>query len=141
MSKTKFYNTYGRIYQRTHNKNNPAYTDYGGRGIKCLWRNFEEFKNDMLGSFLDHVKKYGKENTTIDRIDNDGNYCQKNCRWTTMRVQSNNRRSNVFIEYKNKKLTLAQWEKTLGLPNNILCQRINKYKWPIEKAIMTPSRR
>jgi predicted RND superfamily exporter protein len=84
------------MLQRCTNKNSTAYFLYGGRGIKILnnWKKFINFKNDMYQSYLDHVNKFGENNTTLDRINVDDNYCVNNCRWATWKQQNNNKQIN-----------------------------------------------
>lgn len=94
-----FYNRYMGIRARCNNPKNHKYPIYGARGIKCLWKSFEEFKNDMYESYLDHIKEFGHKNTIIDRIDVNGNYIKENCRWVTAKESAMNTR----IDTKFKK--------------------------------------
>lgn len=73
------------MISRTSNPKNLAYKYYGGRGIKVCdrWKVFENFLLDM------GVKPDG---LSLDRKDNDGDYCPENCKWSTSREQVINRR-------------------------------------------------
>jgi len=74
--------------ERCFNPNNKSYDNYGGRGITVC----DEWKNDYA-AFSKWSKENGyREGLTLDRINNDGGYSPDNCRWTTYKVQSNNRR-------------------------------------------------
>ena len=98
LGETRFHNTWNGILQRTGSPKSKAFKWYGARGIKCLWKSYEEFKRDMYGSYKRHFKKYGRKNTTIDRINNDGNYEKTNCRWATRKQQVKNRRKTNLLK-------------------------------------------
>lgn len=129
MSKTKPYSAWEHIKQRCFNKNDARYKNYGNRGITVCdrWKNsFENFWEDMGSEY--------KEGLTLDRINNDGNYCKENCRWTTQKQQSNNRTNNRFISYKNQKKTLSEWTSFLNINYTTLHMRL-KRGWSLERAL------
>ena len=97
---TRFGRIWGGMVSRCTKTNAKDYPRYGGRGIKCLWDNIDAFYVDMYESYLDHVKLYGEKDTTLDRIDNDGNYCKENCRWVTRQEQQLNK-SNTYTIVDN----------------------------------------
>ena len=127
MVNTKTYNTWRAMKERCLSKNNKEYKRYGGRGITICeeWLTFINFYKDM------GERPEGK---TLDRINNNGNYCKENCRWATIEEQCNNRRSSRFIFYQGKRQTLTQWERELKLNSNIISRRLNR-GWSIEAAL------
>jgi len=120
--------------RRCNNNKASDYKWYGGRGIKCAWHSFEKFKDDMYESYKLHIKKFGEKDTTIDRIDNNGNYCKENCRWATFKIQQRNRRNNRLITFNDKTKCIAEWAVILNMRYGLLYQRIYRDKLTIQKA-------
>lgn len=77
---------------------NPKYTEwylYGGRGISSeYYADFMVFYKELFQSYLEHIEKYGIKDTTLDRIDCNGNYEKGNVRWATCKEQVLNQRRN-----------------------------------------------
>lgn len=87
LTHTPTYNVWIGLRQRCADINGRGYKNYGGRGITFSdeWLSFENFYKDMGDK---------PKGLSLDRIDNDGNYCKENCRWATSVVQNNNRRNS-----------------------------------------------
>lgn len=119
------YSTWCSMKKRCRDKDN---FKYGGRGIIVCdrWNN----------SFLSFLEDMGErpEGLTIDRIDNNGNYCKKNCKWSTIEEQNNNTRRNKYIKYKGITKTLSQWIKHFNLKSSTVRNRFYVHKWDINKC-------
>jgi hypothetical protein len=93
LSNHVLYKTWYGMIQRCTNPNHKSYKHYGLKGITVCdeWLSTENFINDMSPSHIVGL--------TLDRINNNGNYCKDNCRWTTQAVQTRNTR---LINSRNK---------------------------------------
>jgi len=106
------------MHQRCYNPENQAFKNYGGRGIMVAppWHSFAVFEEDM------GERPKGK---TLDRKDNNGNYCKSNCRWASHGQQARNRRSNVLITIGDEAMCVADWAERTGLNPQTIYSRLN----------------
>lgn len=117
----KTYNAWVAMRQRCYNKNLKGHRHYGGRGIRVCkrWRGEDGFAN-----FMEDMGPRPSAKHSLDRIDNDGNYTPKNCRWATRRQQQNNRRTNHFLTYKGVTKSVSQWSRATGISKNTILMRV-----------------
>lgn len=109
-SKTRLYKIWSRMIWRCEKPQAKGFPDYGGRGVSVCeeWHSFKVFRNwAMENGYSDSL--------SIDRIDNDGNYCPENCRWATPKEQANNRRSNHKVEYNGQSKNISEWADYFGI--------------------------
>ena len=92
LTKTPEYQTWAGIKKRCLNSKNKDYHHYGGRGITICKRWLNSFEN-----FLEDMGERPSKNHSIDRIDNNSNYCKENCRWATQKEQKRNTRKNKKV--------------------------------------------
>jgi hypothetical protein len=86
MSYSVEYRAYVHAKDRCVNPKCQGYKHYGGRGIKFLFKSFQEFYS-VLGPRPDKL--------TLDRTDNDGHYEPSNVRWATRSEQLKNQRRHL----------------------------------------------
>jgi len=125
------YSAWKAMCRRCKDSNMKHFHNYGGRGIKVCrrWESYESFLQDMgRKPTLDH---------SIDRIDNDGDYCPENCRWATQKEQSRNQRSNRILTYRGKSQCVTAWAEELGMASHVLQHRVDR-GWSVERALGTP---
>jgi len=128
--RTLVYICWCTMMQRCYNPNSTGYKYWGGRGIRVCerWHSFENFYEDMGDC---------PSGMTLDRKDNDVDYCKENCRWATDEEQANNKSSNVWYEHDGLRKTISQWARHLGIRVGTLGMRLTS-GWSVERALTTP---
>lgn len=131
----RLYAVWNMMKQRCGDPNNKSYKNYGGRGVSVCdaWKNsYKEFRDWALANGYDDNAETHK--CTIDRIDNNGDYCPENCRFVSAKEQSRNTRRNRIITYNGETKTLAEWGEATGIYYLTIHYRI-KNGWSIEDAL------
>lgn len=118
--------------QRCTDSRAENFHNYGGRGIEFRFESFEEFLTEL-----------GRKPTpqhSLERKDNYGHYEAGNVKWATRIEQANNRRSNRLITFNGVTHNLQEWSKVLHIKYTTLSQRLDTYKWTVERAFTVPVR-
>lgn len=122
------------MIQRCHNPNNPAYKNYGGRGITVCDRWRESFD-----AFLEDVGPRPSPEHTIERKKNAIGYEPGNCVWATRAVQARNTRQNVLLTVDDVTLCREDWAKRIGARSGALIRdRMQRLGWDARRAVTTP---
>lgn len=126
------YNAHRNMMRRCFEPSNPAFKNYGGRGVSVCarWHDLASFVNDNATLY--------RRGLTLDRINNDGDYEPSNCRWVSRASQNKNRRSVVSVTYNGETLALYKWAERLGINRRTLWMRVVERQWSVERAFTQP---
>jgi len=128
LSTSPIYKVWASMLDRCYNSNTRNYESYGGRGITV--------SKEWINSFNTFYKDMGERpsNYSIERIDNNKGYSKDNCKWASIKEQSNNKRSTIKIKYNDKVQSLAEWCEELSINYDRTYARLFTYNYSIKKA-------
>jgi hypothetical protein len=116
--------------RRCTNASDPAWPDYGGRGITMhsAWQH-------SFTAFVQDVGLPMQVGLTIDRIDNDKGYEPGNVRWATRTRQQRNQRRTTWVTLDGERMALRDACERRGLIFSTIYNRIYQYGWSVEAAL------
>jgi len=112
------------ILQRCNRAHHPIYRHYGGRGIKCTFKSFEEFE-EAIGT-------RPSEDHSVDRINVDGNYEPGNIRWATQSEQNRNRRDTAWVIIEGVRYKRVDLADRYGITSDRIDYGVKK-RWSFSK--------
>ncbi len=136
-NKTKEFTAWWNMKRRCYDSRATRYNSYGGRGIGVC----DRWRDPVNGyvNFLEDMGRCPPECNSIDRIDVNGDYHPRNCRWATSAEQARNKRNNRMLTAFGKTQCLTDWAIEYGMSLNTLNGRIQR-GWSGELALTTPIR-
>lgn len=137
---TSEHNIWCSMKQRCINKNAECHGNYGGRGIRVCDRWLEPNGQGFI-NFMTDMGPKPDPSYSIERKNNDGDYCPENCKWATRNEQANNKRCTLRFTINGEIDTLKNWCKKSGVGYKLAYNRITRKGWDAERAITTPARK
>ena len=131
---TAEYRAWAAMLSRCNNEDHRAFKNYGARGIRVCerWSRYEAFLEDM--------GRRPSDKHSIDRIDNDGDYCPENCKWSTPIEQNRNNRNARLLTLRGKTMTATEWSYETGIGRETIYARL-KRGWTVKQTLTTPTRK
>lgn len=120
-TKTRLYSIWKAMKYRCFNKNSKNYYNYGGRGITVC----NEWKNNFIAFKEWAINNGYNDLLTIDRINNYLGYYPENCRWVSLKENNKNKRNQLEIIYKDKKIKDKDFAKALGINLQTIKNKLN----------------
>ena len=117
----RLYHIWKHMMERCYKENDSRYKDWGGRGIQVCneWQDYFNFEKWALDNGY-------QENLSIDRINNNKNYCPENCRWTTTKEQNRNKRNSIRINFHGRNESLKTICEELNLNYSSIKYKLKK---------------
>lgn len=114
------YGVWATMKSRCYNPNFPKYKRYGARGIKVCdrWK-------DSFVAFLEDMGQPPR-GCTLERKDNDGDYCPENCRWATPKEQGRNQSTNRIGYVNGQEMCVAEASDRFGVKYRTIISRMNR---------------
>lgn len=122
LTKTKVHMAWRQMKKRCLNPKCAMYKHYGGRGITICerWLSFDNFFADM---------GHPPEGMSLERVDNEGNYCPENCKWATRIEQLNNTRKTRKVSINGISKSLTEWARESHTTSHYIKQLALKMDW------------
>lgn len=103
--------------------------------VQDSWlEDYESFRDYIIKNLGDKPDGY-----SLDRIANEGDYCEGNVRWASQTTQNNNKSNNVRYEYKGNLVSARYIAEHCGMPLNVIKLRLSR-GWSVDRAINQPIR-
>lgn len=130
LSDSKIYSIWAGILARCNNPKDTGYAYYGGKGVTVCdrWKVFE--------NFLEDVGFPPTDDSSIDRINVNGNYEPHNVRWATLLQQARNKRNTVYWGYKGVIKPSTEWAELLGISYDRLYNHIERKNISLEECLL-----
>lgn len=135
VSHPQLYNSWRGMWSRCTEKSRWDAQYYSGKGVTIC----QEWED--LSVFCDWALANGYQpGLTIDRIDVNGGYSPRNCRWADRKVQAANRTSAHLITVDGMTKSLLEWSRFTGVNWGTILTRLRQLGWSEKEAVYTPAR-